>query len=53
MNLLELDRRDVAERFVQAGVVVPADPFDRGELELGSGAPDPVGDQLGLVGIHK
>jgi hypothetical protein len=34
---LELDGRPVAERFVQAGVVEPAEPFDDRELELGPG----------------
>jgi hypothetical protein len=42
---LVLARWDVAERFVQAGGVVPADVLDDGELELGAGAPDAVGDQ--------
>src|SRR5207245_6441131 len=31
-----------------AGGVVPADVLDDGELELRSGPPDAVGDQLGL-----
>lgn len=53
MALLELDRGDVAERFVQAVVVKPADVFDGGELELRPGAPHPVSDQLGLVAVHK
>ncbi len=30
---LELGGRDVAERFVQPGVVEPAEVFDDGELE--------------------
>ena len=38
--------RDVAERFVQAGLV------DR-QLELRPGAPDAVGDQLGLEAVDK
>ena len=50
---LELDGRAVAERFVEPGVVEPADPFDDRELELGPGAPDAVGDQLGLEGVHE
>ncbi|HEX2393300.1 MAG TPA: hypothetical protein VHI77_10330, partial [Solirubrobacterales bacterium] len=45
--------RDVAEGFVQALVVEPADVFDDGELELGSGAPGAVGDQLGLEGVDE
>ena len=45
---LELGGRLVAERFVEAVVVEPADPFDDRELELGPGAPDTVGHQLGL-----
>jgi hypothetical protein len=32
--LLVLGRRDVAERFVQAGVVEPADVLDDRQLEL-------------------
>src|ERR687887_161808 len=51
--LLELDRWDVAERRVQPAVVEPADVFDDRELELAAGAPDAVGDQLGLEGIHE
>lgn len=34
--LLVLDRRDVAEGFVQPAVVKPADVFDDDELELGA-----------------
>jgi endonuclease YncB( thermonuclease family) len=49
----ELDGRAVAERLVQAGVVKPADPLDDRELELRAGAPDAVGDQLGLEGVHE
>src|SRR4051794_317251 len=52
-SLLELDRRDVAEGLVQAAVVEPADVFDERELELGAGAPDTVGDQLGLEGVDE
>jgi len=46
--LFELDRRDVAERLMQALVVEPADVLDGRELELAAGAPHAVGDQLGL-----
>jgi len=51
--LLELDGRAVAERFVQADVVEPADPFNDRELELRAGLPDAVGDQLGLEGVDE
>jgi hypothetical protein len=34
-------------------VAEPADVFDGGELELGSGAPDAVGDQLGLETVDE
>jgi hypothetical protein len=37
---LELGWWDVAEAFVQAGVVEPAEVFDDRELELRAGAPD-------------
>ena len=50
---LELGGRDVAERLVQAVVVKPGDPLDDRELELGSGAPHAVGDQLGLEGVDE
>jgi len=46
--LLELDGWDVAELAVQAGGVVPADPLDGGEFDLGGGLPNAVSDQLGL-----
>jgi hypothetical protein len=36
---------------VQALVVEPGDVFDDGQLQLGTRAPDPVGDQLGLEGV--
>ena len=45
--------RDVAERFVEALGVVPGDPFDDRELELGAGAPDAVCDQFGLEGVDE
>jgi hypothetical protein len=51
--LLELGGWDVAERLVQAGVVEPADVLDDGELELGPGAPDAVGGQLGLEAVDE
>jgi len=51
--LFVLGRWDVAERFVQAAVVEPADVLDRRELELRPGAPDAVGDQLGLERIDE
>ena len=34
-------------------MVVPADPFDDGELELAAGLPDAVADQLGLEGVDE
>jgi hypothetical protein len=49
----ELDGWDVAERGVQPFVVEPADVLDDGELELWAGAPDAVGDQLGLERIDE
>jgi hypothetical protein len=33
---------------MQPRVVEPGDPFDDRQLELAAGAPDAVGDQLGL-----
>jgi len=53
VELLVLDRWDVAERGVQAGVVVPADPLDDRELGLLLGAPHAVGDQLGLERVNE
>jgi hypothetical protein len=38
---------------MQAVVVKPADVFDDRELKLRSGAPDAVGDQLGLEAVDK
>jgi hypothetical protein len=49
----ELDRRDVAEGLVQTVVVKPADVLDDPELELRSGAPHTVGDQLGLEAVEE
>jgi hypothetical protein len=40
--LLELDRRDVAERSVQARVVEPVDPGPGLDLEVLGRAPGPV-----------
>jgi hypothetical protein len=51
--LLVFERWDVAEALVQAGGVVPADVLDDGELELRAGAPDAVGDQLGLEAVDE
>jgi len=48
VELLELGRRQVPERLVQALVVQPADVLDDRQLELAAAAPDSVGDQLGL-----
>jgi hypothetical protein len=38
---------------VESAVVEPADVFDHGELELGSGGPDAVRDQLRLEGVDE
>jgi hypothetical protein len=46
LRVLEFGWWDVAEAFVQAGVVEPADPLDERELELGSWLPDAVGRWL-------
>ncbi len=43
----------VIERFVQARVVEPADPFDDRELELRAGPSDAVGDELGLERVDE
>ena len=53
VELLELDRRDVAEGLVQPVVVEPRDPLDGRELELRARLPDAIGDQLGLVGVDE
>jgi hypothetical protein len=50
---LELGWWDVAEALVEAVVVEPADVLDDGELELGSGAPDAIGDELGLEAVDE
>ncbi len=51
--LLVLGGRDVPERFMQAGVVEPADVLDDGELELRPATPDAGGDQLGLEAVDE
>jgi hypothetical protein len=38
---------------VQARVVEPADVLDHGQLELRAGAPDAIGDQLGLEAVDE
>ena len=38
---------------MQAVVVEPADVLDGGELELRSGPPDAIGDQLGLEAVDE
>jgi hypothetical protein len=38
---------------VQPGGVEPADILDDGEFELGSGASDAVGDELGLEAVDE
>jgi hypothetical protein len=43
----------IAERLVEPTVVEPADVLDDGELELGAGAPDAIGDQLGLEAVDE
>ena len=48
-----LDWGQVAECFVQAVVVVPADVGDDRELELALGAPYAVAAQLGLDGVGE
>jgi hypothetical protein len=53
VELFELGRRQVAERAVEAAGVEPADVFDDRELELCPGAPDAVGDQLGLEAVDE
>jgi hypothetical protein len=46
-------RGNVAERVVHLAVVAPAEVLDDGELELRPGAPDAVGDELGLEGVDE
>jgi hypothetical protein len=53
MCLFVLDRRDVAQRGVQPGMVEPGDVLDGRELELGLGPPDAIGDQLGLEAVDE
>jgi len=38
---------------VQAAVVEPGDVLDDRELQLAAGAPDAVGDQLGLEAVDE
>ena len=38
---------------MQALVVEPGEVFDDGQLELRTRAPDPVGEELGLVGVDE
>jgi hypothetical protein len=49
----ELRWRQIAEAFVQPGVVEPAEVFHDGRLELRSRLPDAVGDQLGLEAVDE
>jgi hypothetical protein len=49
----ELGRWEIAERLMQSAVVEPADVLDHGDLELGFGAPDAVGDQLRLEAVDE
>ena len=53
VEIFELDGRNIAERLMQSGGVEPGDPLDDRELELASGSPDAVGDQLGLEGVDE
>jgi hypothetical protein len=53
VQLLELSRRYVSERFMQAGVVEPAEVFDDRELELRARLPDTVLDQLDLERVDE
>ena len=41
IGLLELGRRNVAERFEQAAAVVPRDPLERRELDILDPFPGP------------
>jgi hypothetical protein len=50
---LELGRRDVAERLVQACAVEPAEVLDDGEFDLAAGAPDAIADELGLDRVDE
>jgi hypothetical protein len=53
VQLFEFGGRDVAERFVQAGVVEPAEVFDDRDLELRARLPDTVLDQLDLERVDE
>ena len=52
-EVLELDGWDVVQCGVQPSGVEPADVVDDGELELGAGAPDTIGDQLGFEAVDE
>jgi hypothetical protein len=47
----DLGRGTVAKGLVEAVVVEPGDPLHDRQLELRPGAPDAVGDQLGLEAV--
>jgi hypothetical protein len=53
VSLLVLCRRDVPQRGVQPAGVKPGDVDDGLKLQLGGGAPDAIGDQLGLVAVDE
>src|SRR5919109_2294890 len=44
---------ETPERLMEPDVVNPADVLDHRQLELRSGAPDAVGDQLGLEAVDE
>jgi hypothetical protein len=50
---LELGWWKIAEGLVQTVVVEPGDVLDDRELQMAAGAPDAVGDQLGLEGVDE
>ncbi len=50
---LELGWWDVAERFVEACVVEPAEVLDDRQFELRARLPDAVGDELGLDRVDE
>ena len=50
---LELRRRQVAEALVQTGGVEPGDVFDDRQLQLRSGAPHAIADELGLEAVDE
>jgi hypothetical protein len=51
--LFVLVRRGVAEALVQAGGVVPADVLDHRELELATGPPDAINDELRFEAVDE